>query len=123
MAKVKFPTITEVARELRAINDEMDGEADVRLQVYDNGRWAVRWGDASYDQDHRGYWGAGSVPGRRKRFDSMGEARRLINEAKDQQYAEESYGGQRGVRRSTSGRTQSSAGQCRNTRGRFTRCR
>jgi hypothetical protein len=122
MAKVRFPTIPEVARELRALNDEARDELDVRLQVTDDGDWRVHFGDPGYDQDHRGYWGAGSVPGRGRRFDSTGEARRLINEARDQQYAEEAYGGQRGVRRSASGRTRS-AGQCRNTRGRFTRCR
>ena len=36
---------------------------DVRLQVTVNGddqsaSWSVHTGDASYDQDHRGYWGA-----------------------------------------------------------------
>lgn len=34
---------------------------DVRLQVYDDGDWAIRWGDPSYDQDHRGHWGCGSL--------------------------------------------------------------
>jgi hypothetical protein len=33
---------------------------DVRLQVHD-GTWAIHAGDASYDQDHRGFWGASSV--------------------------------------------------------------
>jgi hypothetical protein len=32
----------------------------VRLQIHE-GTWAVHTGDASYDQDHRGFWGASSV--------------------------------------------------------------
>src|SRR5690606_813072 len=42
-----------------------DGEGletcDVRLQVYEDGDWAIRFGDSSYDQDHRGFWGASIV--------------------------------------------------------------
>jgi hypothetical protein len=53
---------------------------DVRLQVYPNGQWAVRTGDSQYDQDHRGYWGAGFLS-----WDSDCEelAAALIDEAKD----------------------------------------
>ena len=32
----------------------------MRLQVHDGG-WYVHSGDAQYDTDHRGYWGAASV--------------------------------------------------------------
>lgn len=86
---MRFPKIDEVAAELRAINkqesapDGDDGGIDVRLQVYPDGNWAVRWGSSDYDQDHRGYWGASSVPGDNRRFDSKATARDLIDQAKD----------------------------------------
>jgi hypothetical protein len=87
---VKFPSIAEVAAVLRNLNAnvEADGEGcDVRLQVYSDGEWAVRWGDSSYDTDHRGYWGASSIPGvvrgTVKRFDSRDVARDLISQARD----------------------------------------
>jgi hypothetical protein len=66
-----FPSVTAVAAELRAINRECEEG------------WAVRWGDASYDQDHRGYWGASSVPGPGEHFDAKDIARDLIEQAKD----------------------------------------
>lgn len=31
---------------------------DVRLQIHENGNWAVHVCSPDYDQDHRGYWGA-----------------------------------------------------------------
>lgn len=90
MAKrVKFPSIEAVARELRLINanvecSEHDEGCDVRLQVYPDGRWVVRYGDASYDLDHAGYWGASTIPGVVKgvvkRFNSRDVARSLIDD-------------------------------------------
>jgi len=90
---MRFPKISDVARELRDLNKEADSEMDVRLQVYPNGDWAVRWGDPSYDQDHRGYWGSSSIPGSNRRFNSEDVARHLISEAKDQHYYDKTYGG------------------------------
>ena len=90
---MRFPKISDVARELRDLNKEADSEMDVRLQVYPNGDWAVRWGDPSYDQDHRGYWGSSSIPGNNRRFNSEDTARGLISEAKDHQYQVKTYGG------------------------------
>jgi hypothetical protein len=55
---------------------------DVRLQILETGDWAVHTGDASYDTDHHGVWGAGEVPVR-GRFDSMGLAKALWNQAVD----------------------------------------
>lgn len=94
---MKFPSIKDVAAELRAINEEefeIDpieekyGEGqdsiDVRLQVLPNGHWQVNWGDPQYDTDHRGYWGASSVPGNGRRFNAREVAEDLIEEAKDQ---------------------------------------
>jgi len=91
--KLRFPRIRDVARELLAINREIEGApedadngggVDVRLCVQDDGSWLVLFGDASYDQDHRGYWGASSVPGskngRPKRFRSRDIARSLLDQ-------------------------------------------
>jgi hypothetical protein len=60
-----LPTIREVLGDLVAVRDEIRGygdvdETDVRLQVH-GGSWSLHSGDAQYDTDHRGYWGAGSV--------------------------------------------------------------
>lgn len=83
MTKRKFPSIANVASALRAVNNWADDECDVRLQVGENGEWAVRFGDAQYDHDHRGFWGASSVPGGRKRFHSTDVARDLLDQARD----------------------------------------
>ena len=89
---MRFPKIDEVAAELRRINKndagepehgEEDASIDVRLQVYPDGQWAVRWGDSQYDQDHRGFWGSSSVPGDNRRFDSKDIARDLIDQARE----------------------------------------
>jgi hypothetical protein len=86
---MRFPKIDDVAAELRDINkydlepEDADEGIDVRLQVYPDGQWAVRWGLSDYDQDHRGYWGASSVPGNNRRFNSKDIARDLIDQAKD----------------------------------------
>lgn len=90
---MRFPNINDVAGELRRINKQESGEPEhgeddswieVRLQVYPDGQWAVRWGDSQYDQDHRGFWGASSVPGDNRRFDSKDIARDLIEQAREQ---------------------------------------
>jgi hypothetical protein len=86
---MRFPKIDEVAAQLRSVNKQQlrpeDAEEgiDVRLQVYPDGDWAVRWGSSDYDQDHRGYWGSSSVPGDNRRFDSKALARDLIEQAKE----------------------------------------
>jgi len=103
---MRFPSIKSVAAELRDINASYGADApggrphihkvrhareeayiDVRLQVYEDGAWAVRWGLSDYDQDHRGYWGASSVPGNNRRFHSEDVARDLISQAKDDYYS------------------------------------
>jgi hypothetical protein len=54
-----------VPTELRFV-DAGVGDLDVRLQVFASagpdytGSWTLHFGDPSYDQDHRGYWGAGT---------------------------------------------------------------
>lgn len=91
---MKFPTIKEVALELRQINCNVEGPCDVRLQIYLDGQWRVRWGDVQYDQDHRGFWGFGSVPGVGKktvhRFRSRELARALLEECREA-HAESSH--------------------------------
>jgi hypothetical protein len=86
---MRWPNISQVASDLREINStvlefEDSGEGiDVRLQVYEDGAWAVHFGDGSYDTDHRGYWGASSVPGNSERFSATAVAKELIDQAKD----------------------------------------
>lgn len=92
---MKRPSIKEVAVELRHINENVEcdllepdgGWCDVRLQVYEDGGWAVRYGLSDYDQDHHGCWGVSSVPGVQggvvKRFNSIGTARELIEQVED----------------------------------------
>jgi hypothetical protein len=87
---VKFPSIRTVAAVLRLVNREPsttepgveESFLDVRLQVYEDGSWSLRHGDPQYDLDHRGFWGAGSVPGDGRRFSSEDIARELIEQAK-----------------------------------------
>lgn len=66
-----WPTVDDVAQELHQIANAFDWDhlvrttgdtdVDVRLQVREDGSWDVRSGDASYDTDHRGFWGSGSL--------------------------------------------------------------
>jgi hypothetical protein len=93
---LRFPSIDAVARALRDVSANVecdppvDGEpsgCDVRLQVYPEGVWWIRYGLSDYDQDHRGYWGASSVPGVVngvvQRFRSREVARDLIEQARE----------------------------------------
>ena len=83
---MRFPSIDAVSRALRNVartvdfDDAPDG-CDVRLQVYPDGSWAVRWGLSDYDTDHRGYWGASCIGARR--FRSRDMARELIGQARE----------------------------------------
>jgi hypothetical protein len=72
-------------RELRRdLLDDENNEMDVRLQVYPDGSWSLRYGPSDYDQDHRGYWGAGSIAldDGDETLDSV--ARELVEQALDQ---------------------------------------
>jgi hypothetical protein len=83
---MRFPSIKQVAAELAGIKRffgaDIDSEEglDVRLRVQDDGSWSILFGDASYDQDHRGYWGSSSIDGR---SNCREVAKDLIKEAKD----------------------------------------
>lgn len=85
-SRMKWPAVAHVAAALRKVNEyDCDAEEgiDVRLQVYPDSEWALRYGYSDYDQDHRGYWGASSVPGSRRRFHALTLAKYLIEQAKD----------------------------------------
>lgn len=90
-----FPSIAAVASELQDINAtelttaDADEGIEVRLQVRDDGTWAVHGGDPSYDTDHTGHWGASSIPGNGERFDARAVARELIEQAQESRAASE----------------------------------
>jgi hypothetical protein len=88
-ATVRFPSIKDVATELRDAKrwcePANDNEVEVRLQVTDDGNWGVHTGSPQYDTDHHGYWGAGTVT---PKTNTCELARDLIEQAKDD-YAEE----------------------------------
>lgn len=86
----RMPPVSHVRRELRATHTylkrigALSAEhpwCDVRLQVCEDGAWHLRTGPSDYDQDHRGFWGAGALP--RGRFDSLSMARGLIGQCAD----------------------------------------
>ena len=92
---MNFPSVEDVARELESLNDEIelreddiDEGCDVRLQVYKDGDWAIRWGLADYDQDHLGYWGSSNLPGNGIDFDAEDIAKDLIEQV-EEQYCED----------------------------------
>lgn len=79
---MRFPSIQSVASALREVNSNSEeGECEVRLQVYEDGAWAIRVGSSDYDQDHRGFWGCSIVPG--TRFNSTEIARDLLSQCRD----------------------------------------
>jgi hypothetical protein len=63
--------------------DEEGCECDVRLQLHSLDSYAVRFGDSSYDQDHRGYWGASSVNNADTDEDLASTAEDLLEQALD----------------------------------------
>jgi len=67
--KVTMPSVSAVASEMQALAKAVarsvgfEGEEpELRLQVYPDGDWILRWGLSDYDQDHRGFWGASFLP-------------------------------------------------------------
>lgn len=91
MSEQYWPDVEEIARELRSIRDriEISDECDVRLQVYEDGDCAVRWGPSDHDQDHRGWWGASSIHGRLTRDESVEIAEDLLEQAQEHHAQEE----------------------------------
>lgn len=84
---MRFPSIKDVTFQVysyvRDLKEWHIEEGDVRLQVYPDCGWVVRTGDSSYDQDHRGYWGASSVSNTTTKTECRAIARELIEQAKD----------------------------------------
>ena len=54
---------------------------DVRLQVWDDGKWAVHVCSSDFDQDLRGYWGASLLSYDRQNLTEL--ARDLIDQCAD----------------------------------------
>ena len=94
---MKFPNIKDVTAEVihyrdylnnyfdpKDIEDE-EGNAggDVRLQVFESGGWQLNTGDSSYDQSHKGFWGASSVGIDATNKDCREIAKDLIEQAKE----------------------------------------
>ena len=81
-----MPSIKSVASDLTSIkhliqwDDCEDGWIDVRLQVREEGGWRLWWGDSSYDWDHRGDWGCGSLS---NRTNCRELAKELIDQVRD----------------------------------------
>lgn len=95
---MRFPSIKDVASELRGINENVEGECDVRLCVWSDGQWCMRSGLVDYDSSHSDYCGAASVPGvvkgKVQRFSSVEVARTLLEQCREQyadSTAEDSY--------------------------------
>jgi hypothetical protein len=88
------PTVEAVAVALRDVRDwlrrERMTDTDVRLQVCDG--WTVHHGDSSFDQDHRGMWGASSVSARDTLATLHETARGLVSEALGAWYEGEGQG-------------------------------
>ena len=55
---------------------------DIRLQVLENGKWALHSGPSDYDQDHRGYWGASCLSYDRQNLADL--ARDMIDQVAEQ---------------------------------------
>jgi len=90
---MKYPTTTELTAELRAERvqlarlhgtEDEDGPVacDVRLQVTGDG-WGVHTGDPSYDLDHRGAWGYGTLYADESDAGLEALARDLLGEAEE----------------------------------------
>lgn len=88
MSDVNFswPEINWIMDLLIHIQNTLDPDetTDVRLQVYENGKWVLRVGLSDYDQDHRGYWGASSVNTECTQENIRSIAESLLEQAQDQ---------------------------------------
>jgi hypothetical protein len=97
MTRIEWPTLADITNSVIAYRDELqtydpkdiaDDEGnpsgDIRLHVADDGsHWRCLTGDASYDDRHRGYWGASSITPDMTDNECVGVACDLIEECKD----------------------------------------
>ena len=67
------------------LDHDDDGEpfGEVRIQVMPDYGWYWHTGDSSYDQDHRGYWGAASIGLNMTEEEARDTAIDLIDQARD----------------------------------------
>lgn len=86
-----FPSIADVRKTLTALWKSLqnspnfwmsDGVLEVRLQVLPSGYWQIHTGDPSYDQDHRGYWGASYLTYERQNLTDL--VKDLLDQAAEQ---------------------------------------
>lgn len=91
----EFPSVEDVAWELRALNSGADGTTTVWLQVFDDGKWWVHCDGSSVNSDEHCYFSRGVVPGctpkrkKPRKFDSEAVARQLIDDIRSQYDADE----------------------------------
>jgi hypothetical protein len=87
---VKIPKQGHIQWELEQIKkfliQEDLEETEVRLQVYENGNWKVRYGDPSFDVDHLGYWGCSLVSTKDTKSDLTKTAVYLIEQVENDFY-------------------------------------
>lgn len=84
---MRLPTVDELVNEVSDVLDvpiETGVDLDVRLQVLDDGMWKLHYGDAQYDTDHHGYWGASVIRVGMRRKELADVADDLIAQAEDQ---------------------------------------
>ena len=62
-------------------DDEGNPSIDVRIQVSEDGGCSFHSGDASYDTDHRGFWGASSVSPADGEWECIQTGRDLVEQA------------------------------------------
>ena len=85
---MQFPTTDELVNEMAEMLDvpvDSGVDLDVRLQVLDDGTWHLHYGDACYDTDHHGYWGASVITRGMRRKELADVADDLIAQAADHQ--------------------------------------
>lgn len=83
---MEFPTRDELVNDMAEMLDvpvESGVDLDVRLQVLDDGTWNLHYGDAQYDIDHHGYWGASAITVGMRRKELADIADDLISQAED----------------------------------------
>lgn len=79
-----FGGLNRVAQLLLAATLGTDAPVDVRLRVFD-GQVSLHFGDAQYDTDHRGYWGAGTVSSKMTTHDAEFVASDMIDQILEQE--------------------------------------
>ena len=66
-----------------ALDPDLSETIDVRIQVLPDGTRYFWYGDASFDTDHRGFWGAGTVSADDDDVQLIDTARDLVEQAID----------------------------------------